>query len=66
MMMIMMLFLQPRVVMLFLQTCAMMLFLQSRVVMMFLQPHVIDDDIVDVFIAFVLTDVDVSGSSFVL
>jgi hypothetical protein len=54
----MMLLLQPRV--------AMML-LQPRVVMMLLQPRVLDDDAIGVVvIAFMLTDVDVSGSSFML
>jgi hypothetical protein len=56
---VMMLLLQPRVVM--------MLLLQPRV-MMLLQPRVVDDDVVVdvVVIAFMLTDVDVSGSSFML
>jgi hypothetical protein len=59
-MMMMMLLLQPHVVM--------MLLLQPHVVMMlFLQPRVVDDDVVDVVvIAFMLTDVDVSGSSSML
>jgi hypothetical protein len=54
--MMMMLLLQPHAVM--------MLLLQPRAVMMLLQPHAVDDDVV--VIAFMLTDVDVSGSSFML
>jgi hypothetical protein len=56
----MMLLLQPRAVM--------MLLLQPRAVMMILlQPRAVDDDAVDVvIIAFMLTDVDVSGSNFML
>jgi hypothetical protein len=43
------------------------LLLQPRAVMLFLQPHVVEDDVVDiVFIVFMLTDVDVSSSSFML
>jgi hypothetical protein len=72
-MMIVVLFLQPRVVMLLLQPRATLLLLQhlvvmmllqpcSLVVMMFLQPCALDDDVV--VLDFMLTDVDVSGSSF--
>jgi hypothetical protein len=63
-MMRMMMFLHPCVVMLLLQPCAVMLLLQPRAVMMLLQPCVVDDDVVVIY--FMLTDVDVSGSNFML
>jgi hypothetical protein len=63
--MMMMLLLQPRVVMmLLLWPHAVMMLLQPRAVMMLLQPRAVDDDAV--VIAFMLVDVDVSGSSFML
>jgi hypothetical protein len=44
-----------------------MLLLQPSAVMILLQPRAVDDDVVDVvIIAFMLTNVDVSGSNFML